>query len=260
MARKGWWHEVSRDEYDATRTSYGSDIYALDPRLLDTTKDNSPPPPIAKSSNKVRKAFSRGEIYPAVPIKSRSQGEFSSDTKTKKSLARKVPGWTGAQKGSDQGSKITDSLKNRTNSEKLQLSGQAKAFIRGRIIELGSVERVREAYSREDKECRYARGIARLILRREKGAQIPGAETGPTAGAVPNQAEPVATIKHLMGRLETILRNWQRTRENFNSFQGGLQELRKIYRANKESFSANDIHTVQKYKEEFEKLIHAHIG
>ena len=46
MGRRSWWYEVSRNEYEETKTSYGSDVYALDTRMIAKpgTKHHNPFP------------------------------------------------------------------------------------------------------------------------------------------------------------------------------------------------------------------------
>jgi hypothetical protein len=71
MGRRGWWYEVSRDEYEETKKSYGSDIYALDTRLKGSTEDKQSTSSKTRrnSNNQHQQVFSQSRVFIEPPAK-----------------------------------------------------------------------------------------------------------------------------------------------------------------------------------------------
>lgn len=255
----GWWYEVSRNEYKSARTNYGSNIYALDPRLS-RSEDDSPSKLQEQPLSEERKAFTQGKVFSAPTGPTGTVVSSRSKERRKKNRAGQASGQAKAVKPIKQPSQKESRPIVHADSQKTHLPDPAKEFIWKRIMELGSVEGVQAVYSREDEVCRYARRIAPLIFRKKEGAQNPGNKTGPTVGGGATQSESVVAIKHLKERMGMILRGRQPTIGDYAIFQEVLEELRQIYRSDKNGFSDKDIKAIQRMKEEFERVTEGVIG
>ncbi len=65
--RKGWWQQLKDNDYPKTKTSYGQDIYALDPRLLDKIPRETKKIDVKKSKEKPPHLEPQSANKPIIP-------------------------------------------------------------------------------------------------------------------------------------------------------------------------------------------------
>jgi hypothetical protein len=252
MGRRGWWYEVSRDEYEETNRYYGSDIYALDARLKGSTEEKQPPSsPTATSRNaQNQQAFAQSRVFFEPPANHqalfRSKRRNTVANKHKKKAIDKPNNRSPSVSGTNN---MYQSEAKKSPQESISLA--QRQFVLEKIIALGSVVAVKEFYSSDDAVSKYAKSIAHNVLSDERVKRK--SEDMKSAMTNLGAAEVTHAIKQKISKLKEIVKSSEDLTIRRIYFYETLEELRIIFRNSKDSFSSSDIENIQGLKEQFEK-------